>query len=105
MTYLIISWVASILLASSLIPQIIKMWKTKSARDVSLFTILCFVFGNGSWCIYAYLQIFLYDQNTLIQLAFTNTLLFSFGVILMILKSISILKNKVPKNQLKEEEL
>ncbi|QBQ07414.1 MtN3 and saliva related transmembrane protein [Spiroplasma gladiatoris] len=83
----ILSWIASISLVSSLIPQIIRIAQRRSAKDVSLITILFFVIGNGIWVVYAALINY-------VQLLVTNTLLCSFGWILLILKTISSYKYK-----------
>ncbi|HMK56177.1 MAG TPA: SemiSWEET transporter [Dissulfurispiraceae bacterium] len=48
----ILGYIAGALTTMSLIPQVIKMWKTKSARDVSLVMFLIFVVGISLWIAY-----------------------------------------------------
>ncbi|QEH61610.1 hypothetical protein SCHIN_v1c04130 [Spiroplasma chinense] len=81
----VISWFASIALALTLVPQVIRIIKRRSSKDVSLFTILCFVVGNGIWVIYAALKI-ASGNNNFIQLLSTNVVLSSFGWIMLVFK-------------------
>lgn len=48
----IIGYIAGILIIISLIPQIVKSWKTKSTRDLSLTRYLIYVAGVVMWLIY-----------------------------------------------------
>ena len=48
----IIGYIAGILIIVSLIPQIIKSWKSKSTRDLSLVRYLIYVAGVIMWLIY-----------------------------------------------------
>ena len=45
---------AAILTTAAFLPQLIKTLKTKKADDVSLITLIMFIFGVGSWIIYGY---------------------------------------------------
>jgi MtN3 and saliva related transmembrane protein len=52
-----ISWyavgaVAAALTSFGFVPQIVKMWQTKSVRDVSPVTILQFIAGVSLWVVY-----------------------------------------------------
>lgn len=47
-----IGYIAGILIIISLIPQIIKSWKTKSTTDLSLTRYLIYVVGVVMWLIY-----------------------------------------------------
>ena len=55
MNYEIIGFIAAILTTSSFIPQLIKVWKTKSSKGVS--TLMYFVMLSGVilWGVYGYL--------------------------------------------------
>ena len=48
----IIGYIAGILIITSLIPQIIKSWRTKSTTDLSLTRYLIYVTGVVMWLIY-----------------------------------------------------
>ena len=45
---------AAILTTAAFLPQLIKTLKTKKAEDVSIFTLIMFICGVGSWIIYGY---------------------------------------------------
>ena len=45
---------AAILTTAAFLPQLIKTLKTKKAEDVSLITLIMFIFGVGFWIIYGY---------------------------------------------------
>jgi MtN3 and saliva related transmembrane protein len=44
--------VAATLTSFGFVPQIMKMWQTKSVRDVSLFTLFQMISGVTLWAIY-----------------------------------------------------
>jgi MtN3 and saliva related transmembrane protein len=44
--------VAAVLTSFGFLPQAVKMWRTKSVRDVSPFTIAQFIVGVSLWAIY-----------------------------------------------------
>jgi MtN3 and saliva related transmembrane protein len=44
--------VAAALTSFGFVPQIMKMWRTKSVRDVSPITILQFIAGVSLWVVY-----------------------------------------------------
>jgi MtN3 and saliva related transmembrane protein len=48
----ILGYFAGALTTMSLLPQVIKMWKTRSTRDVSLVMFLIFVVGISLWIAY-----------------------------------------------------
>jgi len=48
----IIGYVAGLLVLLSLIPQIIKSWKTKSTKDISLLRYIIYIIGIIMWLIY-----------------------------------------------------
>ena len=51
-TTTILGYVAGALTTMSLLPQVMKMWNTKSARDVSLGMFLIFSVGISLWIAY-----------------------------------------------------
>jgi len=52
MTWTVIGAIAATLTMFSFIPQIIKVLKTKSAKDVSIITILQLSLGVSLWIVY-----------------------------------------------------
>lgn len=55
MASLIIGILAGILCTISFIPQVIKIFRTKQARDLSLVTFIVFFIGIALWLIYGLL--------------------------------------------------
>lgn len=49
----LIGYLAGILVLSSLIPQVIKSWKTKSTTDLSTTRYLIYISGIILWLVYA----------------------------------------------------
>jgi len=49
----ILGYVAGMLVVVSLLPQVIKSWKTKSTRDISLSRYVIYVVGLILWVTYA----------------------------------------------------
>jgi MtN3 and saliva related transmembrane protein len=47
---------AGILTTISFLPQVIKTWKTKSAKDVSFGMVSIYIFGACMWLIYGFLS-------------------------------------------------
>ena len=48
----LVGYLAIVLIASSLVPQVIKSWKTKSTKDISLFWNSLYVLGLICWLTY-----------------------------------------------------
>ena len=48
--------IAGALTTASLVPQVLKIWKTKSAEDVSLAMFIAFCCGVALWLIYGILS-------------------------------------------------
>jgi MtN3 and saliva related transmembrane protein len=44
------------LTTASFVPQVLKIWKTKSAEDVSLLMFVAFCVGVGLWLAYGFLK-------------------------------------------------
>jgi len=54
MSYIdILGYTAGILVVISLLPQVIKSWKTKSTKDISLLRYVIYVIGLVLWVTYA----------------------------------------------------
>jgi len=77
----LIGYIAAIFTTFSLLPQIIRIWKLKEARDISLFMPLMMSAGSILWLIYGIIL-----NETPIIAANTVSLLFSFTVIFITLK-------------------
>ena len=71
MTLEIFGYIGGALVTVSLLPQVIKSFKTKSTKDISLFYTLILAAGLGLWVIYAIL-------NSIIPLAVFATIEFIF---------------------------
>ena len=75
----LIGWVGAFLSAVSLIPQAFKIFKTKSAKDISFNTFLIIASGNFCWFLYGFVL-----HN--LPLVITNFIQLSFGVWILTLK-------------------
>lgn len=53
-TTTILGYAAGAVTTTSLVPQVMKIWKTKSARDVSLGMFLIFSIGISLWIVYGF---------------------------------------------------
>lgn len=51
----LLGYVAGTLVVGSLLPQVIKSWKSKSTKDISLLRYVIYIFGLILWIIYAIL--------------------------------------------------
>jgi MtN3 and saliva related transmembrane protein len=51
-----IGLLAGLLTTASLLPQVMKIWKSKSAKDISLRMFLAFSVGVALWLAYGILQ-------------------------------------------------
>ena len=52
----IVGYIAGLLVATALAPQIIKTWKTKSAKDISTLWAIVLMSGLFLWIVYAIIQ-------------------------------------------------
>lgn len=66
--------IAGILTTFAFLPQAVKTWKTRSARDFSLPTLLMLVAGVGLWTIYGVMRaapsVWLGNGTTMLLAAF-----------------------------------
>ncbi|MTF38213.1 SemiSWEET transporter [Cyanobacterium aponinum] len=73
----IIGLMAGSLTTISFLPQAIKTWRSKSAKDISLAMFLCFCFGVILWIIYG---LFIMDipvlVTNIVTLILAGTILF-----------------------------
>jgi MtN3 and saliva related transmembrane protein len=51
-TLTLLGFAAGLLTTIAFIPQVVKTWKAKSAKDVSLHTLVTFTLGVGLWLAY-----------------------------------------------------
>ena len=51
----IIGFIAGLLVAAALLPQVIKSWKTKSTKDISLGWSITSIMGQIMWLVYGVL--------------------------------------------------
>ncbi len=52
MEWYVIGSVAALLTSFGFAPQVVKMWRTRTVRDVSPVTFLQFFVGSGLWMLY-----------------------------------------------------
>jgi len=78
---LVIGIVAGIFCTLSFVPQVLKIFRTKQAKDLSLFAFSCFSFGIILWLIYGVLI-----KDAAIIIANTVTLLLVLLIVAMKIK-------------------
>jgi MtN3 and saliva related transmembrane protein len=49
----LLGYIAGILVVASMLPQILKSWRTKSTKDISLLRYVIYVIGLVLWVAYA----------------------------------------------------
>ena len=77
MSFEIVGYLAGLLVAVSLSPQLIKSWKTKSTKDISVAWTLTYLSGLILWIIYAYgIQSWPLFAMTIFEAAMAASLLF-----------------------------
>lgn len=72
----ILGFVAGICVTISVIPQILKIWKTKKVKDISLLTFSVLTFGVALWVLYGVLK------NDL-PIIITNSISFSLNILMV----------------------
>ncbi len=78
---LIIGLLAATLTTTAFLPQMIKTWKTKSAKDVSYTMLITFITGVFLWLIYGIMA-----ADIPVILANTFTLLFNLTILYLKIK-------------------
>ncbi len=51
----VIGYVAGVFILLSIIPQIIKSYKTKSVRDISILMLISLIIGTLFWIVYGFM--------------------------------------------------
>ncbi|MEH1766515.1 SemiSWEET transporter [Nostoc sp.] len=77
----ILGLAAATLTTTAFLPQMFKTWQTKSAKDVSLVTLVTFIAGVFLWLIYG-----IYLQSLPIILANAVTLVFNLIILWLKIK-------------------
>ncbi|MBN4002627.1 MAG: SemiSWEET transporter [Nostoc sp. LPT] len=77
----ILGLAAATITTISFLPQMFKTWQTKSAKDVSLVTLITFISGVFLWLIYG-----IYLQSLPIILANAITLIFNLIILWLKIK-------------------
>ena len=77
----ILGLVAATLTTSAFIPQLIKIWRSKSAKDISLQMLITFCIGVFLWLIYG-----IYLQSLPVILANLLTLIFNLIILWLKIK-------------------
>jgi MtN3 and saliva related transmembrane protein len=77
----ILGLAAATLTTTAFLPQMFKTWQTKSAKDVSLVTVITFITGVFLWLIYG-----IYLQSLPIILANAVTLVFNLIILWLKIK-------------------
>ncbi len=78
---LIVGLLAATLTTSAFLPQMIKTWQTKSAKDVSYAMLLTFISGVFLWLVYGIMR-----QDIAVILANAFTLLFNLAILYLKIK-------------------
>ena len=76
----IIGFVAALLTTSAFVPQVVKVWKSKSSKGVSVSMYLVLLLGVFLWGVYGYLI-----DSTSIMIANTVTGLLQLMILILIL--------------------
>ena len=71
-------YIAAILTTIAFLPQLYKTWVTKSAKDVSLITLILFIIGLICWIIYG-----IKINSTPILVANIVTFIFNFSILIL----------------------
>ena len=77
----LIGFIAAVSTTICFIPQLLKAWKTKSTKDVSLAMFILLIFGVLMWLIYGFLI-----NSIPVIVANAFTLLIAIGILLLKLK-------------------
>lgn len=72
---------AGTLTTLAFLPQLIKIWKSQSAKDVSLSMLIVFCMGVFSWLVYGFLR-----QDLAVILANLVTLIFNLIIVWLKIK-------------------
>jgi MtN3 and saliva related transmembrane protein len=76
-----IGYIAATLTTAAFLPQVLKVWKSKSTKDLALPTLLSFTLGVGMWLAYGVLV-----KSTPIIIANVVTLVLNLAILRFKLK-------------------
>jgi MtN3 and saliva related transmembrane protein len=76
-----VGYIAATLTTAAFLPQVLKVWKSKSTKDLALPTLLSFIAGVGMWLIYGLLA-----QSTPVIMANAVTLVLNLVILRFKLK-------------------
>ena len=79
---------AAVLTTFAFLPQVIKIWKTKDAEDISLIMLLMFISGLLFWIVYAI-------QTNDLPVLLANAITLAFNSTILILKLVHSGKSKI----------
>ncbi len=71
-----VGYIAATLTTAAFLPQVLKVWKSKSTKDLALPTLLSFILGVGMWLVYGLL-----DKSTPVIIANTITLVLNLVIL------------------------
>ncbi|MBF2067141.1 MAG: SemiSWEET transporter [Calothrix sp. C42_A2020_038] len=75
----VLGLVAATLTTFSFLPQLLKIWQTKSAKDVSFVMLICFNAGIFLWLIYGF-------YLSALPIILANGITLFFNLIILVLK-------------------
>jgi MtN3 and saliva related transmembrane protein len=75
----ILGLAAGTITSITFIPQVIKIWQTKSAKDLSVMMLMLLLIGTSAWLLYGILQ-----RDTAI--IYTNSMVLSMGLLMCYFK-------------------
>ena len=78
-TTVILGFVAALCSTAAFVPQVIKTWRSRSTRDISLGMFVTLVTGSLLWLVYAWLQ-------SDLPVFATNAVIFVLGSSILVLK-------------------
>ncbi|ALD66525.1 SemiSWEET family transporter [Spiroplasma cantharicola] len=87
--YEIMGWIGTILTAVYLIPQVIKVIKTKNTKDISYYSIIILIIASLIWIIYGLLT-----PIPQPQVYITNIFQAIFSTIILVVKIICLKESK-----------
>jgi MtN3 and saliva related transmembrane protein len=98
--------VAGAITTGSLIPQVIRVYRLKAAREISLIFTVAFIVGDAAWLVYGIIfnlmPIILWNVLAIILAAILLYGKLKYGKITDAAKAISTLKMEIDKMELKK---
>lgn len=75
----ILGLAAGTITSITFVPQVIRIWKTRSAKDISMFMLFLLLLGVSAWLVYGILQ----KDAAII---YTNSMVLSMGLLMLYFK-------------------